>query len=289
MDESTVVYVDASDGADDVVAALRAAGFVVDRFATVADGRAAVDATTDAVVAEHDLPDGDGLSLLAEVRRRHPDAVCVVFTGTPVEAMTTADAPTVPNYLDRGREAATDRLVALLRESIRSRSHTAYPLPDDEDGRLDAVERLALETMLEDPATVERFDRLTELAAGRFGVAYAFVGVLDAHSEQFLACHGFGADEAPREETICTYTLREDDVFVVDDVSGDPRFQSGPYHDLGVDWYAGTRIELGGQAVGTFCLAHDGSVDFDAEDRRHLRLFAAEAADQLRYRSGFDD
>jgi GAF domain-containing protein len=289
MDESTVVYVDASDGAEEVVATLRAAGFAVDHHATAADARAAVDGTTDAVVTEHDLPDADGLSLLAEVRRRHPDVACVVFTTTGVESMTTADAPTVPNYLDRGREAATDRLVGLLRESIRQRSHAAYPLPDDEDARLDAVERLALETMLADPATVERFDRLTELAAGRFGVAYAFVGVLDAHTEQFVACHGFEAEQSPREETICTYTLREDDVFVVDDVSGDPRFQSGPYHDLGVDWYAGTRVELDGQAVGTFCLAHHEAVAFDAEDRRHLRLFAAETADQLRYRSGFDD
>ena len=66
MDESTVVYVDASDGADDVVAALRAAGFVVDRHATAADGRAAVDgasepATDDADVGpEDDVGDGDG-------------------------------------------------------------------------------------------------------------------------------------------------------------------------------------------------------------------------------------
>ena len=289
MDESTVVYVDASDGADDVVAGLREADFAVDHCVTATDARAAVDATTDAVVVEHDLPDDDGLSLLAEVRRRHPDVVCVVFTATAVESMTTADAPTVPNYLDRNREAATDRLVGLLRESIRSRSHVAYPLPDDEDGRLDAVERLILETMVDDPATVERFDRLTELAAGRFGVVYAFVGVLDAHTEQFLACHGFGADQSPREETICAYTLCEDDVFVVEGVEDDPRFQSGPYHDLGVDWYAGTRVELDGQAVGTFCLAHHETVDFDTEDRRHLRLFAAETADQLRYRSGFDE
>ncbi|MFC5368165.1 GAF domain-containing protein [Salinirubrum litoreum] len=289
MDEATVVYVDPTGEADEAVAALRRAGFAVDHHTTAGDARSALDATTDAVVTEHDLPDGDGLSLLGAVRRRHPDAVCVVFTETALDEMTTADAPTVPNYLDRGREAATDRLIGLLRESIRRRSHTAYPLPTDEESRLDAVERLALETMLDDPTAVECFDRLTELAAARFGVAYAFVGVLDAHTEQFLACHGFGGEPTPREETICTYTLREDDVFVVEDVPGDPRFHDGPYDDLGVEWYAGTRIELDGRAVGTFCLAHDDPVAFDAEDRRHLRLFAEEATDQLRYRSGFDD
>jgi ActR/RegA family two-component response regulator len=288
MDESTVVYVDPGDRAGEVAAALRRVGFAVDHHATAASARAALDPPVDAVVTEHDLPDGDGLSLLGESRRRHPDAVCVLFTGTPIERMTTADAPTVPNYLDRGREAAADRLIGLLEESIRSRSHAAYPLPADEDARLDAVERLALETMLDDPAAVDGFDRLTELAAARFGVDYAFVGVLDAHTEQFLACHGFDAEQAPREETICTYTLREDDVFVVEEVHDDPRFRDGPYEALGVEWYAGTRIELDGQAVGTFCLAHEGPVEFDAEARRHLRLFAAEAADQLRYRSGFD-
>lgn len=289
MDESTVVYVDPTDGAGAVVAELRSAGFAVDHHTTAREARSAVDTSTDAVVTEHDLPDGDGLSLLGEVRRRQPDAVCVVFTETSIESMATADAPTIPNYLDRRRAAATDRLAGLLRESIRRRSHTAYPLPEGEDDRLAAVERLALGTMLNDPGAVESFDRLTELAAGRFGVAYAFVGVLDAHTEQFLACHGFGAEAAAREETICTYTLREDGVFVVEDVRDDPRFQTGPYRELGVDWYAGTRIELDGHAVGTFCLAHDGAVEFDSTDRRHLRLFADEAADQLRYRSGFDD
>jgi CheY-like chemotaxis protein len=296
MDEATVVYVDPTDGADEVVAGLRRAGFAVEHHTTTADARSALGATADAagatadaVVTEHDLPDGDGLSLLAEIRRRHPDTVCVVFTETPVGRMATADAPTVPNYLDRGREEATDRLAGLLRESIRGRSHTAYPLPDDEDARLDVVERLALETMLDDPAAVAALDRLTELAAGRFGVAYAFVGVLDAHTERFLACHGFGADAVPREETICAYTLRENGVFVVESVDDDPRFRSGPYRALGVEWYAGTRLELDGKPVGTFCLAHDEPRDFDAADRRHLRLFADEAGDQLRFRSGFDD
>jgi ActR/RegA family two-component response regulator len=295
MDEATVVYVDPTQKADEVVAGLRRTGFTVEHCTTADDVRSVLDTTTDtgatavdAVVTEHDLPDGDGLSLLQKVRRRHPDTVCVVFTETPLEAMATADTRTVPNYLDRGREQSTDRLVELLEASVRSRSHTAYPLPDDEDARLDAVERLALETILDDPDAVRSFDRLTELAAARFGVAYAFVGVLDAHTEQFVACHGFGADASPREETICTYTLREDDVFVVEGVPGDPRFHDGPYDDLGVEWYAGTRIELDGQPVGTFCLAHDTPHEFDAEDRRHLRLFAEEAADQLRYRSGFD-
>jgi GAF domain-containing protein len=302
MDEATVVYVDPTDAAGEVVAGLRRAGFTVEHCTTAADARSVLGTATDAgvgdaegrgtdadaVVTEHDLPDADGLSLLDTVRRRQPDAVCVVFTETPLEAMTTADAPTVPNYLDRDRAQSTDRLVELLRESIRRRSHTAYPLPADEDARLDVVERLALETMLDDPDAVRSFDRLAELAAARFGVAYAFVGVLDAHTERFLACHGFGTEPALRQETICTYTVSEDDVFVVESVADDPRFHDGRYTEAGIEWYAGTQIELDGQPVGTFCLAHDTAHEFDAEDRRHLRLFAEEAADQLRYRSGFD-
>lgn len=288
MDDSTVVYVDPTTSAVSVIETLRRAGFSVEYYEDRASALAAVDDAVDAVVTEHDLLDDDGLSLVAEVRRSHPDTVCVVFTETPIESMTTAGATTVPNYLDRSRQGAEDRLSELLEESIRTRSHTAYPLPDDEDDRLDAVERLALETLLDDEETLAAFDRLTELAASRFGVTYAFVGLLDAHTEQFFGCHGFDGSPSPREETICTYTICEDGVYVVDEVRSDPRFQSGPYRELGVDWYAGCPIEVDGRTVGTFCLAHEERRPFDAEDRKHLRLFAEEASDQLRFRSEYD-
>jgi DNA-binding response OmpR family regulator len=64
-----------------VAEALRQAGFVVDRVGTLADAEAALPATAyDAAVLDLGLPDGDGLKLLADLRRRPESPPVLVLT-----------------------------------------------------------------------------------------------------------------------------------------------------------------------------------------------------------------
>ena len=60
---------------------LRSAGFDVDLFANVSDARAALEATRyAALILDLGLPDGDGLSILRELRRRRDPLPVLVLT-----------------------------------------------------------------------------------------------------------------------------------------------------------------------------------------------------------------
>src|SRR5450830_1287678 len=60
---------------------LRAKGFVVDTAGTLAQARATLPAAHwGAVLLDLHLPDGDGLSLLPLLQRKHPDSGAIVLT-----------------------------------------------------------------------------------------------------------------------------------------------------------------------------------------------------------------
>jgi len=88
-------------------------GIVVETAPTAGDGLDALSGGVDCVVAEYDLPDEDGLELLARVRESHPDLPFVLLTGHGSEAVASrAISSGVTDYL-RKREWA-DRRAALL-------------------------------------------------------------------------------------------------------------------------------------------------------------------------------
>ena len=82
-------------------AALGRAGFVVDAVATVADARAAAPLVAyDAVILDLGLPDGDGMELLAELRRAGSRVPVLVLTARDaVEARVTGLDAGADDYL----------------------------------------------------------------------------------------------------------------------------------------------------------------------------------------------
>lgn len=104
----------------------------------------------------------------------------------------------------------------------------------------------------------EAFDDLTKLASTICGVPTAMVSLVDEHRQWFKSKVGLEASEAPRkDDSLCAYAIRGDQVLVVEDATKDPRFQNnmlvkGEPH---VRFYAGAPlIAPGGQAVGTLCV-----------------------------------
>ena len=81
-----MLYVDGDDAREDAARDLEDRGFDV---RTVDREAAALERIgwADCVVAEYDLPDGDGLELLESVRRRAPGLPFVLFTGAGSEAL----------------------------------------------------------------------------------------------------------------------------------------------------------------------------------------------------------
>jgi GAF domain-containing protein len=263
-------------GRSETVDALEAAGFAVRGADSVATARAALDGDVACVVTEYDLPDGTGLDLIEHAREVTPDAACVLYTAVdPGEIDTVTLGDVVAEFQPKGDPG---RLVDLVEFSVSTRTQTAYPLPENEDARLAALERFAA-----DPEVLsESFARHTRIAAELFDVRYAAVGLVDAHHENFLACYGIDLDSVDREDTVCTYAIVDDEVTVIEDLAEDPRFDGNEALDaVGFRFYAGAPLSTPGGNVGTFCLYDDEPGTLSDHERSLLEDFATLVTDEL--------
>ena len=286
MTETTVLCVDADEQERErTSAALSATEGVTSTgcgSAAAAEQRLS-SAAFDCLVTEYTLPDGTGLDVVAAARETHPDMGCVLFTDTPFADIDTSETPhAVVDHLTKETEADYEYLPALVQRVATARTHTAYPLPPDEEARLAALAAYDLPGL----AATAAFDRLTELASRQFDVRFAFVGLVDAHEERFVSCYGAEWDSLPRQDTVCTYAILEDDVMVVEDVAEDPRFAANEVlPSLEIRSYAGAPVTAPtGEPLGMFCVLDDEPRRYTDAERESLRLFAAEAGEQLELR-----
>jgi CheY-like chemotaxis protein len=281
----TVVCVDANATERDATTrAFEDAGHDAIGCSSVADAVDALGANeVDCLVTEYGLPDGTGLDLAARLRDLSPDVPCVLFTSESPNAIRTEQCgDVVVEYLPKELPEARSSLVRLVENVASERTQVGYPLPPDENERLAAISQYDRPGM----AAADAFDRLTELARTYFGVDVAFVGLIDAHEERFLACAGADWETLTREDSMCTHTILEDDMMVVEDVGSDPRFADNDrLVELDIEAYAGVPLETAeGATIGAFCLTHDAPREFTEEDLADLRRFADEAMEQLELR-----
>jgi len=287
MPQHAVLFV--ADGSPDDTAPVLALRDRLDAsVATAASGaaarRALAEDLPDCVVTDYELPDETGLDLLEHVRSERPDAGCILFTGVDRDAIDTAAfGDVLPEYVDSDLPDAVDRLVDLTRNALEARSHAGYPLPDDEHGRLETLAGLDLDSAPLQAA----LDRLTALAAEHFDVPMASVNVVFSHSQDCLVAHGADWSPLPREDTVCTYTILDDDITVIEDLRDDVRFaDNDALADMGIRFYAGAPLRVGEAApVGTLCLYDDKPRSFPEADRESLRRFTAEVVDQFALRA----
>ena len=259
-------------------------GYEVVSCGSLAEATEALEAhSVDCVVTEYTLPDGTGLDLAGRVRDRSPDVPCILFTNESSSAIRTdRREDVVVEYLPKGMPKARESLVRLVGNSVSQCRQVGYPLPDDEDERLAALAQYDQPGM----ETADSFDRLTALARTHFGVDVAFVGLVDAHEERFLACAGENWETVAREDTMCTHTILEDELLVVEDVDADPRFRDNErLAKLDIEAYAGVPLRTpGGAAIGAFCLTHYEPRSFSDAELDDLERFGDEAMEQLELR-----
>jgi len=264
---------------------LEASGYETRAATSVQQARQRVSdlSAVDCLVTEYELPDGVGLELVQKLRDTHPDTACIVFTDTPFDAMETAAfGDLVVDYVSKTEPAAWDELADRIDRNLASHSQTAYPLPEDESARLAALERYTT-----DPEALgHSLDRLTELATELFAVDAAAVGLIDAHEQRFLSCHGISFDPLDRQDTVCTYAILDDAVTVIEDVHADPRFeQNQGLLDADIRFYASAPLRTpDGHLLGTFCVYHSNPRSFSERDRELLGFFGADAMEHLELR-----
>lgn len=237
----------------------------------------------DCVVAEYQLTDGKAFDLFEVARDQQPTVGCVLFTEkSHGEIDLQVLGETVTEYVSKESQNAPERLIETVERIVDERSHVGFPLPSTEDERLDAVTAYDLPGL----EAVEAFDRLTSLVADHFGVRVAFVGLVKEGTEQFISCHGAEWSQLPREDSICTYAILEEEVTVIEDVRADPRFAHNEVLDeLDIRSYAGANLTAAdGTVIGELCLIDSEPRTYTTAERERLRLFAAEVSEQLELR-----
>lgn len=242
------------------------------------------DRPVDCVVTEYDLPDGTGLELIDRGRTLDPNAAGILYTAVEYDEIDTAEfETTVVEYLARDTPGAVSRLADLVRTTVTRRSQSSYPRPRDELERIGALESYDFDS----GGLRDSLERLTDVVAHYFDPVGVEINVIGDRTQTTLAAYGpadSGASTA-REESICTFTILEDDgVLAVEDVRDDPRFRTSAdeFEDRGVRSYVGsTLVAPGGHVLGTVCVYDREQRTFTPGDEAFLRDVAGVAMDLI--------
>ncbi|WP_136718147.1 GAF domain-containing protein [Halorientalis salina] len=285
MSDRTVLCVDAADDIESVSSAIDAEdGLTAIEATSVEDATDRLESgSVDCVVTEYDLPDGTGLDIVETLRETNPQTPCVLFTDVkPGEIDTASFEEMIVEYLNRDLPDAVDRLGFVVDDVITHSAQVGFLVPDSEQSRLEALGEYDVEELpIEDS-----FSRLTDLIASHFDAAVAFIGLIEKDEEDFLACTGADWDSLTREDTICTHSMLQEDVMVVEDINEDKRFSSNEtLHNLGIVSYAGANMTTtDGQVIGQVCLIDHEPRQYSEAQRQDLEQFADTAMEILELR-----
>ena len=123
----------------------------------------------------------------------------------------------------------------------------------------------------------ERVDRVTRLAKELFGVPMVSVSLIDRDRQWRKSQIGLGGAEAPRADSFCDFTVRQDASSVVEDASLHGLWAENPFvvNDPHLRFYAGHPLHApGGEPVGTLCLLDTEPRAFSDAQRAVLKDLA---------------
>ncbi len=155
----------------------------------------------------------------------------------------------------------------------------------DEDARLAALHELAIL----DTAPEQVYDDVVRLAAAICQTPIAVVNFVDADRQWGKAVLGLATSDAPRQESICSSTIAQDDgTMVISDMLGDPTWAEHPLvtGDVGARFYAGASImSEEGHRLGAVCVLDTGARQLSDEQLAALRALARLASGHLELRA----
>ncbi|MDS0283364.1 GAF domain-containing protein [Haloarcula onubensis] len=278
----TVLCVDDDQRIEDVSAAIDSEGTLDAVEATTVEDATDLlrEESVVCVVTSYDLADGTGMDVIDAVREHAPQVPSVLFTDRQPQDIDTASfEETIVEYLNRDLPDAHDRLGFVTNDVIEHSAQVGFLRPDDEEERLATLAEYDIEEL----PIEESFERLTDLIASHFDAGVAFIGLIEAEEENFLACHGADLDSLTREDTICTHSMLQEDVMVIEDIADDNRFNKNEQlENLGIVSYAGANMTApNGQVIGQVCLIDFEKRSYDAREQAELQDFAETAMEIL--------
>ncbi len=156
-------------------------------------------------------------------------------------------------------------------------------IPVNEEDRMAAVHRYEI---LDTPPDGS-FDRITALAARRFGTPIAIISIVDHDRIWFKSHHGVDVQQIGRDPGLCASAILSAEAHVLLDASTDVRSLANPLvaGDFGLRFYAGVPLETSdGYNLGTLCVIDKTPRPVDQSQIDDLKDLAALVIDQLELR-----
>src|SRR5688572_5222245 len=157
-------------------------------------------------------------------------------------------------------------------------------IPKNEPQRMAAVRKYEI---LDSP-TDGAFDRVTALAARRFGVPISIISIVDHDRIWFKSHHGLeGVEQIDREPGLCASAILQDGPYILSDATKDLRSLANPLvaGDFGLRFYAGVPLETAdGFNLGTLCVIDKAPRPVDQAQIDDLKDLASVVVDQLELR-----
>ncbi|MTI88643.1 MAG: GAF domain-containing sensor histidine kinase [Balneolaceae bacterium] len=130
----------------------------------------------------------------------------------------------------------------------------------------------------------EYLGELTQMAAKVSGAPISLINLIDRHTQWTVSSEGFDIEQMKREESVCQYTIAEDNDFEVDDLNEDERFKDKPYVSGGPElrYYYGIPLETPeGNKIGALCVFDPHVRKLSSEQKELLKLIAGEIVQRL--------
>jgi two-component sensor histidine kinase len=156
-------------------------------------------------------------------------------------------------------------------------------IPKNEADRMAAVRRYEI---LDTPPDGS-FDRVTALAARRFGAPISIISIVDHDRIWFKSHHGLDVQQIGRDPGLCASAILSPEAHVLVDASTDVRSLANPLvaGDFGLRFYAGVPLETSdGFNLGTLCVIDKTPRPVDQAQIDDLKDLASLVVDQLELR-----
>ena len=156
-------------------------------------------------------------------------------------------------------------------------------IPVDEPQRMAAVKRYDI---LDTPADGS-FDRVTAMAARRFGVPISIISIVDHDRIWFKSRYGVNVEQIGRDPGLCASAILRPDPHILIDASKDIRSLANPLvaGDFGLRFYAGVPLRTSdGYNLGTLCVIDKEPRPIDEAQIEDLKDLASLVMDQLEFR-----
>lgn len=154
------------------------------------------------------------------------------------------------------------------------------PRPENEFERLLELTELDL-----DYSNLENhLEDLTNLAARIVGTDVSLVNLIDSYTQWSVADYGMDVQQIPREESVCQYTIMDDQSFEVSDLTKDDRFKDKEFvqNNPNLKYYFGVPLKTSaGANIGALCVLDSEPKEISPEKKELLKLIGKQVVRRL--------